>query len=176
MEPAAHHRTAVERAVHPLYRRLHPCRRRAGPRQHPALALPYADRWLPSASFDMRQALAIHAQGIERAVRNDRGFHCATRPIRSRPNCSSCSTPATGSASPGHCLGPPHGPPQDLRMRRCWRRHWATRRAYIALVMADRSGHAPWRAAHARGTAQPIKRHHAPHQRSPDRPCPGCCC
>lgn len=38
------------------------------------LALPYADRWLPSASFDMRQALAIHAQGIERAVRNELGL------------------------------------------------------------------------------------------------------
>ena len=38
------------------------------------LALPYADRWLPSASFDMRQALAIHAQGIERAVRNESGL------------------------------------------------------------------------------------------------------
>ena len=38
------------------------------------LALPYADRWLPSASIDMRQALAIHAQGIERAVRNEAGL------------------------------------------------------------------------------------------------------
>ncbi|MCO5111294.1 MAG: hypothetical protein R3E55_14255 [Burkholderiaceae bacterium] len=38
------------------------------------LALPYADRWLPGASFDMRQALAIHAQGIERAVRNESGL------------------------------------------------------------------------------------------------------
>jgi len=38
------------------------------------LALPFADRWLSSASFDMRQALAIHAQGIERAVRNESGL------------------------------------------------------------------------------------------------------
>ena len=38
------------------------------------LALPFADRWLPRASFDMRQALAIHAQGIERAVRNEAGL------------------------------------------------------------------------------------------------------
>ena len=38
------------------------------------LALPYADRWLPSASIDMRQALAIHAQGIERAVRTEAGL------------------------------------------------------------------------------------------------------
>ena len=38
------------------------------------LALPFADRWLPRASFDMRQALAIHAQGIERAVRNESGL------------------------------------------------------------------------------------------------------
>ena len=36
-----------------------------------ALALPFAEQWLPGATFDMRQALQIHAQGIERAVRND---------------------------------------------------------------------------------------------------------
>ena len=35
------------------------------------LALPYADRWLPSASFDMRQALAIHAQAA-RVVKKSR--------------------------------------------------------------------------------------------------------
>ena len=34
-----------------------------------ALALPFADQWLPRATFDMRQALQVHAQGIERAVR-----------------------------------------------------------------------------------------------------------
>ena len=38
-----------------------------------ALALPFAEQWLPGATFDMRQALQIHAQGIERAVRNDAG-------------------------------------------------------------------------------------------------------
>ena len=37
------------------------------------LALPFADQWWPSATFDMRQALAIHAQGIERVVRNESG-------------------------------------------------------------------------------------------------------
>lgn len=37
------------------------------------LALPFADQWLPSATFDMRQALQVHAQGIERAVRNESG-------------------------------------------------------------------------------------------------------
>ena len=35
------------------------------------LALPFADQWWPSASFDLRQAFKIHAEGIERAVRND---------------------------------------------------------------------------------------------------------
>ena len=32
------------------------------------VALPYAARWLPAASFDLRKALAIHARGISRAV------------------------------------------------------------------------------------------------------------
>jgi len=44
-----------------------------------ALALPFADQWLPGATFDMRQALAIHAQGIERVVRNESG-----RPLRDK--------------------------------------------------------------------------------------------
>ncbi len=35
------------------------------------LALPFADQWWPSASFDLRQALKIHAEGIARAVRNE---------------------------------------------------------------------------------------------------------
>ena len=33
-----------------------------------ALALPYADRWLPGASFDMREALQMHARGIAAAA------------------------------------------------------------------------------------------------------------
>ncbi|MGE4329724.1 hypothetical protein [Diaphorobacter sp.] len=37
------------------------------------LALPLADQWLPQATFDMRQALQLHAQGIARAVRNEAG-------------------------------------------------------------------------------------------------------
>ena len=32
------------------------------------VALPFAARWLPAASFDLRKALAIHARGISRAV------------------------------------------------------------------------------------------------------------
>jgi hypothetical protein len=32
------------------------------------IALPYADRWLPRASFDMREALQMHARGIAAAV------------------------------------------------------------------------------------------------------------
>ncbi|NMM87027.1 hypothetical protein B2J88_22120 [Rhodococcus sp. SRB_17] len=37
------------------------------------IALPYADRLLPAATFDLRQALQIHAQGIEAAARNEAG-------------------------------------------------------------------------------------------------------
>lgn len=32
------------------------------------ISLPWATQWLPSASFDLRRALAIHAQGIARAM------------------------------------------------------------------------------------------------------------
>lgn len=35
-----------------------------------ALALPYADRLFPFATFDLRQALEIHARGIAQAVEN----------------------------------------------------------------------------------------------------------
>lgn len=34
------------------------------------IALPYADRWLPGASFDLREAMRIHAEGIRQAVDN----------------------------------------------------------------------------------------------------------
>lgn len=34
------------------------------------VAVPYADRLFPAATFDLRQALALHAQGIVRAVEN----------------------------------------------------------------------------------------------------------
>lgn len=33
-----------------------------------ALALPYADRWMPSATFDLREALRMHARGVADAV------------------------------------------------------------------------------------------------------------
>ena len=33
-------------------------------------ALPWVDQWLPTSSFDLREALRIHAQGIERAAQN----------------------------------------------------------------------------------------------------------
>ena len=39
-----------------------------------ALALPYADRLLPSATFDLRAALQLHAQGIAAVVRNSAGL------------------------------------------------------------------------------------------------------
>lgn len=35
--------------------------------------LPEADRFFPDNTFDMRKILSVHAQGMERAVRNDRG-------------------------------------------------------------------------------------------------------
>ena len=41
------------------------------------VALPFAARWLPAATFDMREALAIHARGISRAV--DDASHVSQR-------------------------------------------------------------------------------------------------
>ena len=38
-----------------------------------ALGIPYARQIFPDATFDLRQALAIHAQGISRAVENSQG-------------------------------------------------------------------------------------------------------
>ena len=35
------------------------------------LALPFALHWLSSASFDMREAVTVHARGIARAARNE---------------------------------------------------------------------------------------------------------
>ena len=35
-----------------------------------ALAIPYADRLFPAATFDLRKVLAIHAQGVNQAVKN----------------------------------------------------------------------------------------------------------
>ena len=37
------------------------------------LALPYAHRLFPAATFDLRQALAIHARGIAEVMRNESG-------------------------------------------------------------------------------------------------------
>ena len=37
-----------------------------------ALAIPWADRLLPDSTFDLRQALRIHANGIDRVARNSR--------------------------------------------------------------------------------------------------------
>jgi hypothetical protein len=37
------------------------------------LALPFADRWMPAATFDAREAFALHARGIAAAVGNARG-------------------------------------------------------------------------------------------------------
>jgi len=36
------------------------------------LAIPWADRLLPGSTFDLRQALRIHANGIEQAAQNSR--------------------------------------------------------------------------------------------------------
>ena len=35
------------------------------------LAVPYADKLFPNATFDLRKALAIHAQGVTQAAKND---------------------------------------------------------------------------------------------------------
>lgn len=35
------------------------------------VALPYADKLVPSATFDLRKALALHAEGIETVARNE---------------------------------------------------------------------------------------------------------
>ena len=37
-----------------------------------ALAIPWADRLLPDSTFDLRQALRIHANGIEQVAQNSR--------------------------------------------------------------------------------------------------------
>jgi len=37
------------------------------------LAIPYADKLFPAATFDLRKALAIHAQGVNQAVKNGAG-------------------------------------------------------------------------------------------------------
>lgn len=37
------------------------------------IALPYADQWLPGATFDLRQALSLHAQAICKAASNSAG-------------------------------------------------------------------------------------------------------
>ena len=38
------------------------------------IAIPFAARLLPAASFDMRRALALHAQALERAASNPQGL------------------------------------------------------------------------------------------------------
>lgn len=38
------------------------------------LAVPLASRWLPAATFDLRQLMAIHAQGFASAVQNAAGL------------------------------------------------------------------------------------------------------
>ncbi|MDB5932048.1 MAG: hypothetical protein JWR60_3755 [Polaromonas sp.] len=37
------------------------------------VAVPYVDKLLPALTFDMRKAVAIHAQGVNRAVENSAG-------------------------------------------------------------------------------------------------------
>jgi hypothetical protein len=37
------------------------------------VSIPYADTFFPTATFDLRKALAIHAQGVARAVENAAG-------------------------------------------------------------------------------------------------------
>ena len=46
------------------------------------LALPFVDQLSPKACFDMRRAIEIHAQGIERAVNNLQGLPPKERSFR----------------------------------------------------------------------------------------------
>jgi hypothetical protein len=46
------------------------------------LALPYIDQLSPKTSFDMRRLLQVHAQGIERTVRNPQGLAPKERSFR----------------------------------------------------------------------------------------------
>ena len=39
-----------------------------------AVALPYAHKWFPRATFDMRQALRLHAEGVAAVVANAEGL------------------------------------------------------------------------------------------------------
>lgn len=43
------------------------------------LSIPYADKLFPGATFDLRKALAIHAQGVQRAVENGAGRSAKAR-------------------------------------------------------------------------------------------------
>lgn len=43
------------------------------------LAFPYADRLFPAATFDLRQVLLVHAEGITRAVENKSGQSSKTK-------------------------------------------------------------------------------------------------
>lgn len=46
------------------------------------LALPYIDQLSPRTTFDMRRLLEVHAQGIERTVRNPQGLAPKERSFR----------------------------------------------------------------------------------------------
>ena len=46
------------------------------------IALPYIDQLSPKATFDMRRLLEVHAQGIERTVRNTQGLAPKARSFR----------------------------------------------------------------------------------------------
>lgn len=46
------------------------------------LALPFIDQLSPKATFDMRRLLQVHAQGIERSVRNEQQLSLKERSFR----------------------------------------------------------------------------------------------
>lgn len=58
-------------------------RQKADPRSLRAstlpLSLPLATRWLPSASFSLRDVLAVHAEGIQRVMANAHGLSARDR-------------------------------------------------------------------------------------------------
>ena len=70
------------------------------------IALPYADRWLPGVSFDLREAMRIHARGIQQTVDNpaqrserDRAYTLLAELYLMQHTCHwYCRTRATASA------------------------------------------------------------------------------
>ena len=152
----------LRRAVHPLYRRLHPCRRALARVSTLPWHCPICRPVAAGASFDARQAWPSMPR-VNVRCRNESGLSLRDQgPIRSRPNCSSCSTPATGSAVRAIAsarLMARHKTP----MPRCWPASpWPTRRLAPCWAWLDPTGLTPMARAHRR-LPRPSQGPHAPH-------------